>query len=111
MAFNDAPTTIWPSYTSDGTNITIPIAALDGLTAGLAHTSTGDWRAIVLAFQQTVFRHYNALAAENRPLAVVPKAPSQFAMSSGSFVGQTRITYSIEFYSPFGTPSVAAEPT
>lgn len=110
MAFNKAPTELWSGYSSDGTDITIPIAALPGLTVGQAHTTTGDWRAIMQAIETTVFNHYNELATADKPLAFVPRAPTQYPVTSGSFAGKFRITYSCDVYSTLGSPTVADEP-
>jgi hypothetical protein len=49
MATDKSPASFIPNYTCDGTDITIPLASIPGLTAALAHPSTGDIRA-VLAF-------------------------------------------------------------
>lgn len=111
MAFNKAPTELFASYTSDGTNITIPIASITGLTVGQAHTTTGDWRAIMQAIETTVFNHYNGLATADKPLAFISKAPTQYPVTSGSFAGNFRITYSCDIYSSLGTPTVADEPS
>ena len=43
------PTDWIPGYTSDGTNLTIPIASLAGLTAADADAATGDIRKVILA--------------------------------------------------------------
>lgn len=110
MAFNKAPTSIWPSYSSDGTNITIPIAALDGLTAAEANASTGDWREIALAFSHTLYRHYYGLAAADRPDGFVTTPPRHIPITSGDFEGGFRITYSLDFYTSGCTPDMMDEP-
>lgn len=110
MAFNKSPTTLWPSYSSDGTNITIPIAALDGLTAAEADAVTGDWRSIVLAFCATAYRYYSELATADRPTAFVASPPTQYPVTSGDLAGTFKATYSFEFYNVYCTPNVADEP-
>lgn len=110
MAFNKAPTSLWPSYTSDGTNITIPIAALDGLTAAEAHTTTGDLRSIMLAMCSTAYRHYSELATADRPVAFTASAPSIAAITSGTLDGTFKTTYSFIFHNAYATPNVADEP-
>lgn len=110
MAFNKAPTTIWPSYTSDGTDITIPIAALDGLTAAEAHTTTGDWRSIMLAIVSTAYRYYSELADADKPTALTMSQPTITAVSTGSFAGTYRTGYSFSFYNEYATPDIADEP-
>ena len=54
MAVSVIPTDYIPSYSSDGTNITIPIASLSGLTTGHANTTTGDIRYILMAILDTL---------------------------------------------------------
>ena len=110
MAFNDAPTTLWPSYTSDGTNITIPIAALDGLTVAEADATTGDWRSIMLAICSTAYRHYSELAAENKPTMFTASMPTISPVSSGTLAGTFKTTYSYVFYNEYCVPDVADEP-
>ena len=110
MAFNDAPTTLWPSYSSDGTYITIPIAALDGLTSAEAHTTTGDWRSIMLAICSTAYRHYSELATENKPTMFTASMPTISPVTSGTLAGTFRTTYSFVFNNEYCTPDVADEP-
>jgi hypothetical protein len=110
MAFNKAPTELWPSYTSDGTNITIPIAAIDGLTAAEAHTTTGDWRSIMLSLVSTAHRHYDELATADKPLAFVVTDPTVQSVTSGSFAGSYRTTYTFTLMTTFATPDMADEP-
>jgi hypothetical protein len=110
MAFNDAPTTLWPDYTSDGTNITIPIAALDGLTVGEAHTTTGDWRSIMLAICSTAYRHYSELLTADKPTMFIASMPTITPVSSGTLAGTFKTTYSFVFYNEYCVPDVADEP-
>ena len=110
MAFVDTPTLLWPSYTSNGTNITIPIAALDGLTAAEAHTATGDWRSIMLAIISTAYRYYDSLDAADKPTALTMSQPTISAVSTGSFAGTFRTGYSFSFYNEYATPDIADEP-
>ena len=49
-----SPSEFIANYSSDGTNITIPIASLTGLTAELAHGLTGDIRAVLMAILDTL---------------------------------------------------------
>lgn len=49
-----APSEYILNYSSDGTNITIPIASLTGLTAEAAHPTTGDIRTVLKAILATV---------------------------------------------------------
>lgn len=110
MAFNKAPTELFPGYSSDGTNITIPIADLLGLTAANAHTTTGDWRAIMLALCATAYATYEDLADADKPAAFKPYPPTQAAITAGAMAGSFRQTYQIDFYNVFATPNIADEP-
>lgn len=110
MAFNPAPTSLWPGYTSDGTNITIPIASLDGLTAAEAHTTTGDLRSIMLAFCSTGYRHYSELATADKPAMFTASMPTISPVTSGTLAGTFRTTYSFVFNNEYCTPDVADEP-
>lgn len=110
MAFNPAPTSIWSGYTSDGTNISIPIAALQGLTVAEADTVTGDWRAICLSFCATLYQHYYSLAIADRPQAMVAMTPFPQAITSGDFAGDFKITYQFAFYGTIETPDISPEP-
>jgi hypothetical protein len=110
MAFNPAPTALWPSYTSDGINITIPIASLPGLTAGEAHTTTGDWREILLSIVSSSYTYYTGLITADRPQAVVARVPSVTPITSGVLAYTFKTTYQFEFYNEYATPDVANEP-
>jgi hypothetical protein len=110
MAFNKVPTSMWPSYTSDGTNITIPIAALDGLTAAEANATTGDWRSIMLAFCSTAYRHYSELATADKPAMFTASMPTISPVTQGSLAGTFRTTYSLVFNNEYCIPDVADEP-
>lgn len=111
MAFNKAPTSLWPSYTYGASTLSIPLAALDGLSAANADASTGDWRAIMIALMQTMFRHYSGLATADRPTALIPKAPASYNVpdSSSTYPGALRLTYSVDAYTAYSSPTIKAE--
>jgi hypothetical protein len=44
MAFDPAPSSLFPSWSEDGTTISVPIASIANLTAAEADGTTGDWR-------------------------------------------------------------------
>jgi hypothetical protein len=111
MAFVDTPTLLWPSYASNGTNITIPIAALDGLTAAEADATTGDWRSIMLSLISTAHRYYDALPTADKPLAFVAADPTVQSVTSGSFAGAYRTAYTFTIMATLGTPDVVNEPS
>ena len=64
--FNASPTNWIPGYTSDGTNMVIPIASLQYLSAGQSNASTGDVRQIVFAIQETIYQKWNTIPETNR---------------------------------------------
>jgi hypothetical protein len=111
MAFEKAPTAILPGYASDGTHITIPIAALDGLTAPACDAATGDWRAIVLALCSTAFRYYKDLPVADRPQAFKAYPPTRVPVNSGALEGTFKETFEFDFYNSWETPDIAEEPT
>lgn len=113
MAFNPAPTSIWPSYSSDGTNITIPIAALNGLTSAEAHATTGSWLAIMQSLMVTQWEYYNSLATAAKPTAYVPAKPTQVFQNVGAWADYQKVTFMIDMYLNIGTlaaATIAPEP-
>ena len=110
MAFNKAPTALWPSYTYANDALVIPLAALDGLSAAEANATTGDWRAIMQALQVTLYNHYNELPALDKPESMVVSTPSVSAISSGNFAGTIKATYSASYYLTLDGAVVADEP-
>jgi hypothetical protein len=67
MAFDPVPTGWIANYSSNGTNLTLPIASFPELTAAEAHTSTGDIRKIIFALLERLNAKYASLAAADRP--------------------------------------------
>ena len=61
-----APTNWIAGYTSDGTNMVIPIASLPYLTAGQCSAATGDVRQIVFAIQEEIYQKWILIPATNR---------------------------------------------
>jgi hypothetical protein len=58
-----APVRWMPGYTSDGTSITIPIAALgENITAAEANAVTGDWREILQAVLVKTNEYHRSLS-------------------------------------------------
>jgi hypothetical protein len=110
MAFNMSPSALFPGYSSDGTDITIPIEDIVGLTSAEADEDTGDWRSIFLSLCATVFIHYNSLATADRPQAFVASPPTQYPVTSGALSGSFRQTYTFQFWNSFQTPDVVDEP-
>ena len=67
MAFDPAPSSLFPSWSEDGTTISVPIASIANLTAAEADGTTGDWRAVIGRILDDVFNYYDALAAADQP--------------------------------------------
>lgn len=84
MSFSAVPTDHIAGYSSDGTNITIPIASLPELTAAEANASTGDIRKILYALACKAYDIYNTLAVANRPAEMVVAKNTQVTDADGS---------------------------
>lgn len=84
-----SPVEFIPNYSSDGTDITIPIASLPGLTAALADYATGDIRAVLACLLEKVLAGMEAaplVLGQSCTLAVVPEVQT---------TGLTRKTYTL----------------
>jgi hypothetical protein len=71
MAQNLTPAHWLPSWSEDGTNITVPIASFPELTAGEADGATGDIRKTVYAICEKLNAAYQAEAQADRPAQMV----------------------------------------
>ena len=67
MAFDDTPTTWIANYSSNGTDMTLPIASFSELDASEANTTTGDIRQILFALTEEFYQAYNDTAVADRP--------------------------------------------
>ena len=87
------PIDLFPNMTSDGTNITIPLSDLQGLTASEANPTTGDGRELARILVNTIVSKYLALPQAERPTRfVATKANPQ-----GIGVEQIRQNYTLGF--------------
>ena len=90
---NIRPANVFSGYLSDGTNITIPIASIPGLTAAEGHPTTGDTRELFRLIIEKIFTTIQALPAVDRPEFMV--------ITRGSLVGldstTVRRSYQITF--------------
>jgi hypothetical protein len=111
MAFDKSPSALFPNYSSNGTNITIPLADIEGLTAAEAHTTSGDWRNIFLSICHTALQHYDSLATADKPQAFTADMPTVGRVRTGALAGSLRQVYSFEFYNELPITDVADEPT
>ncbi len=87
--FVAAPTNWIAGYSFDGTNMSIPIAALNYLTAGQCSASTGDIRQIVFAMQETVYQKWISIPTTNRS--------GRINVSRTSSVYTNRISYTYSY--------------
>jgi hypothetical protein len=85
QGFNASPTNWIPGYTSNGTNMVIPIASVPFLSASQAATSTGDVRQIVFAIQEAIYQKWLTIPSSNQS--------DRITVSRASTVYSNRITY------------------
>jgi hypothetical protein len=71
-----APTVLFPNYTSDGTNISIPISSLPGLSAAEAHPTTGDGREVLRILIETAYQQFKALSTKPTRMTFVKQSQS-----------------------------------
>lgn len=70
-----APFLLWPGYSSDGSEITIPLVDIDPiLDAATADATTGDWRKIMQALCMTASAYYQTLADSNEGALLTARA-------------------------------------
>ena len=113
MAFTSTPGDLFPGMSSDGTNITIPIAALAayGLTTALANPTTGDARTLARAIAARVDDWYRSLPVADRPLAMLTETQLGVVFYAAStFAGMEKETIKIITYRERPEETVAAEP-
>lgn len=106
MAF--LPPDVFPSWAEDGTDITVPIASFNLLTAALADAATGDARAVLLSICSTAFEWYNELA--EKPTALTVSYQPRRINSSGDFVGKLSVEYKFTFETEYPEGTVSDEP-
>lgn len=93
MAFNSAPTTIFPSYAATSTDLTIPLAALPNLSSAEANASTGDSRELLRSILDTAYNSIQALPEADRPKKMtITKATPQVVSTN-----VLRISYTVSF--------------
>ena len=87
--FVASPTNWIAGYTSDGTNMVIPIASLNYLSAGQCDGSTGDVRQIVFAIQETIYQKWVSIPTTNRS--------GRVSVGRSSAVNTNRISYTYTY--------------
>ena len=105
MAYSAVPTVYIASYSSDGTDMTLPIATFDELTSAEAHTTTGDMRKIMYAICVELYTNVQALAAADRPTKWLLTKHS----STNDATGVVTVTYTHQFLTTVGTQEVTSE--
>jgi hypothetical protein len=110
MAFDKHPSAMFAGYSSDGTNITIPIANIAGLTVTEANAVSGDLREIAHGICTTIYLYYSGLPTEDKPSAFKAVDPTRYAQTSGSLSGSFKETFQFQFWTSLGLPSVVEEP-
>jgi hypothetical protein len=105
MAFDPKPSTWIASWSSDGTNITVPIASFPELTAAEANATTGDIREVSFAICEKLFQFYNTLASADRPVRMTISKSA----SINSTDGIVNNSFVFSFQTTIDTQSVIAE--
>lgn len=106
MAYSGVPTAYITNYTSDGTNMTLPIATFTELTAAEAHTSTGDMRKIMFAICMWLHTKVNTtITAADRPTKWLLTKNT----SVNDSTGVVTVTFTHQFLTTVGTQEVTTE--
>jgi len=103
-----SPTNIFSGYTATATDITIPLAALPGLTTAEAHATTGDGRELLRIILEKYFSAIEGMQAANRPVSMLINRGNLVGLSANMI----RRSYSISFDESVGATatSIKAEP-
>lgn len=105
MAYSKTPTAHWSGYSSDGTNMTLPLAAFPQISTAEAHTSTGDHRNILYGILHQAYADYNAAETADKPTKMTVRKST----SVNDATGVTTVTFSLEFKMDGGPTNVSAE--
>ena len=94
------------NWSSDGSNVTFPIASVPELTAAEADVTTGDIRKFLYAFCEMCWQKWNSLVTADKSVNMV--------MTKNSFIntstGITTHTYTFTFQNVTTAQEVADEP-
>jgi hypothetical protein len=101
------PSAVFASWSEDGTDITVPIASFEGLTASAADALTGDARQVISSILVSIFAWYNALAAKPEALSI---SMSRRIQNTGDFTGTELTTYTCKLYTDYPSGLIASEP-
>jgi len=103
-AYRVAPEQAIPGYSSDGKNITMPIASLIGLSAAEADAVTGDWREILQAILLRAVEYHKTWVWSDQTRTYEPFKMD--LLNSRTFDRH----FLIHFHVDMGEPNVAPEP-
>jgi len=103
MAFDPAPSSLFASWSEDGTDITVPIASIDDLTAADADGTTGDWREVVFRIVDHTYAYIQGLASADKPAKIT------ISRRRGESGGSIRRRYIIDVLTDEDSVSVTAE--
>jgi hypothetical protein len=103
MAFDPAPSSLFASWSEDGTDITVPIASITDLTAAEADGTTGDWRDVMLRILDHVYNYNEGLATADSPTKFT--VTSRRYEQSGSIVQ----SYTMNVFTDVDANSTTAE--
>lgn len=109
MAVDLAPTAMFPSWSFDGTNITIDRTDLFELTAAVCDPVTGDARAVALAFLKTLHDRYYEMT--ERPAAVIMRYEPGSFVTYGDFFESVKAQFRMTFYVRFPEETIVDEPS
>jgi len=104
MAFDLSPNQWIANFSEDGTDITIPLASLTGLTAAEADGEDGDIRKVLFAILNDVYTVWAATAAADLPEGM--KIYKQTGNAGGDNIKRTFV---FEFHTVPGSEDVASE--
>lgn len=105
MAFNPLPTAWLENWSSDGTEISVPIATFPQLTSAEASTTTGDIRKILFAFCEKIAASWNNTPSVDRPA----KWTVTSAATVDTATGQITRTYTLRFVTAPSGEEVVSE--
>ena len=90
------PSDFLAGYASDGTNITIPIASLNGLTADEANDTTGDGAEVCKAIVDTMVKAHVGFGEGNIPTNMQVEDQTPEGISSTQFNKGYLLTFNID---------------
>lgn len=113
VTYTSTPGELFPGMTSDGTDITIPIASMTayGLLAAHCVPTTGDARQLSSCLVSRMKDWYTLLEEDAKPLAMTASVRRMVGFSSGDFPYKPKDEYRMTFYIDWPDEVVVEEPT